>query len=215
VGVLPFYFSEKLTLLRRFADMSLVTESIPNLKQRINQLQTRHTAQLEKLYAHQAAQYLDEALDQYMAQKDEANGGCSGEIDVRPSRDVPVNSSDHHHQKELYGPSRRGRTSLEARFDRETTLVRLAHVGTIAPLLSKLAKKQEEEDTRKRRQVQFPQSAGEFYMIQDKELQQRILRFLTSDAIVQDKMLGEYGWEHQRGHVQELKEAYARDVSWI
>jgi hypothetical protein len=207
---------KKLTLSRRFADMSVFTESIPNLKQRINQLQTRHTAQLEKLYAHQAAQYLDEALDQYMAQSDEANGGYSGDIDVCPSQHFSVNSSDHSHQKELYGPSRRGRTSLEARFDRETTLMRLAHVKTVAPLLSKLAKKkEEEEDTRKRRQVQFPPSAAEFYMIQDKELQQRISRFLTSDAIVQDKMLGEHGWEYQPRHVQELKEAYARDVSWI
>jgi hypothetical protein len=72
------------TLLRRFADMSVFTESVPNLKQRINQLQTRHTAQLENLYAHQATQYLDEALDQYMAQSDEANGGgYSEDIDVR------------------------------------------------------------------------------------------------------------------------------------
>jgi hypothetical protein len=64
--------------------MSVFTESVPNLKQRINQLQTRHTAQLENLYAHQATQYLDEALDQYMAQSDEANGGgYSEDIDVR------------------------------------------------------------------------------------------------------------------------------------
>jgi hypothetical protein len=93
--------------------------------------------------------------------------------------------------------------------------VRLAHVETVAPLLSKLARKQEEEDTRKRRQIQFPSSAAEFYTIQDKELQQRISRFLTSDSTTQDKMLGEYGWEYQPRHVQELKEAYARDVSWI
>ena len=101
---------------------------------------------------------------------------------------------------------------MEARFDRETTLVRLAHVKTVAPLQYALSRKQWEEETKKRRDVQFPQSAAEF-MIQDKELQQRIVRFLTSDAIIQDKMLGEYGWEWRQ--VQGLKEAYSRDVSSI
>jgi hypothetical protein len=116
--------------------------------------------------------------------------------------------------KELYNQSRRARTSLEARFDRETTLVRLAHVETVAPLLYKVAKKQrEEEETRKRREAQFPLSAAEFYMIQDKELQKRIAQFLTSDAIVQDKMLGECGWGWRQ--VRGLKEAYSKDVSSI
>jgi hypothetical protein len=125
----------------------------------------------------------------------------------------PANTSDDH-VKELYSQSRRGKTSLEARFDRETTLVRLAHTETVAPLLYKLAKKQrEEEETRKRREAQFPPSAAEFYMIQDKELQQRIARFLTSDAIIQDKMLGEYGWEWRQ--VRGLREAYSKDVSSI
>jgi hypothetical protein len=80
--------------LHRLADMSAFTESVPDLKQRINQLQTRHTAELEKLYAHQAAQYLDDALDQYMAQNDEANGGYSADIDVCCSQDVSENVSD-------------------------------------------------------------------------------------------------------------------------
>lgn len=193
--------------------MSVFAESVPDLKQRIKQLQTRHTTELEKLYAHQAAQYLDDALDQYTAQNDEANGGYSGSIDVCYSQAFPANTSDDH-VKELYSQSRRGRTSLEARFDRETTLVRLAHMETVAPLLYKLAKKQrEEEETRKRREAQFPPSAAEFYMIQDKELQQRIARFLTSDAIIQDKMLGEYGWEWRQ--VRGLREAYSKDVSSI
>lgn len=102
---------------------------------------------------------------------------------------------------------------MEARFDRETTLVRLAHVETLAPLYNKLAMKQKEEESRKRREVQFPQSAADFNTIQDKELQQRIARFLTSDAIVQDRMLNEYGWAWRQ--VQGLKEEYWKDVSPI
>lgn len=66
----------------RLEDMSSLTESIPNLKQRKNQMRTQHTAELEKLYARQAAQYLDDALDRYAAQDDEANGDYSGVIDV-------------------------------------------------------------------------------------------------------------------------------------
>jgi hypothetical protein len=102
---------------------------------------------------------------------------------------------------------------LEAGFDRETTLVRLAHTETVAPLRYKLVVKQREEESRKRREVLFPQSATEFNTIQDKELQHRIARFLTSDAIVQDKMLNEYHWGWRQ--VTGLKEDYVKDVSPI
>jgi hypothetical protein len=52
------------------------------MKQRIDQLQTQHTAELEKLYARQAAQYLDDALDRYAAQNDEAESGYSESDDI-------------------------------------------------------------------------------------------------------------------------------------
>lgn len=70
----------------RFEDMSGFVESAPNVKQRIDQLQTQHTAQLEKLYARQAAQYLEDALDRYAAQDDEAGSGYSDDINVRHSQ---------------------------------------------------------------------------------------------------------------------------------
>jgi hypothetical protein len=114
----------------------------------------------------------------------------------------------------LYDGSRRGRTNLEATFDRETTLVRLAHTETVAPLLLKTATKEKEgEEFRKRREAQFPQSAAEYHMNQDKELQQRLARFLTSDAIIQEKMLTEYGWTWRQ--VQGLKEVYTKEVRLI
>ncbi len=53
--------------------MPVFVESVPNLKQRINQLQVQHTAALEKLYEDQAARYLDDALDRYLAQDDVAD----------------------------------------------------------------------------------------------------------------------------------------------
>jgi hypothetical protein len=68
--------------------MSGFVESVPNMKQRIDQLQAQHTAELEKLYTRQAAQYLDDALDRYAAQNDEADSGYSDEIDVRCSQDL-------------------------------------------------------------------------------------------------------------------------------
>jgi hypothetical protein len=86
-------------------------------------------------------------------------------------------------------------------------------VETVRPLLYKLATRQWDEESRKRREVAFPQSAAEFNAIQDKELQQRIARFLTSDAIVQDKMLNDYGWVWR--NVQGLKEVFWKDVSPI
>jgi hypothetical protein len=92
-------------------------------------------------------------------------------------------------------------------------MVRLAHVETVTPLRYKLVIKQREEESRKRREVHFPQTATEFNAIQDKELQERIARFLTSDAIVQDKMLNEYHWRWRQ--VMGLKEEYMKDVSPI
>ena len=85
---------------------------------------------------------------------------------------------------------------------------------TVAPLLLRTATKQkEEEELRKRREVQFPQSAAEYHTNQDKELQQRLARFLTSDAIIQEKMLTEYGWTLRQ--VQGLKEVYSKEVRLI
>jgi hypothetical protein len=66
--------------------MSGFVESVPNLKQRIDQLQTQHTAELENLYAHQADQYLQDARDRYAAQNDEADTSYSDDIDVRSSQ---------------------------------------------------------------------------------------------------------------------------------
>lgn len=103
---------------------------------------------------------------------------------------------------------------MEATFDRETTLVRLAHMETVAPLLLKTATKQkEEEELRRRRDAQFPQSAVEYHTHQDKELQQRLARFLTSDPIIQEKMLTEYSWT--RRQVQGLKEVFSKEVRLI
>jgi hypothetical protein len=66
--------------------MSGFVESVPNVKQRIDQLQTQHTAELEKLYARQADQYLQDARDRYAAQNDEADTSYSDDIDVRSSQ---------------------------------------------------------------------------------------------------------------------------------
>ncbi len=77
--------------------MSVFVESAPNLKQRINQLQAQHTAELEKLYAHQAARYLDDALDRYLAQDEEADSGYAKTVEVRLSPNFPVNNLDGIH----------------------------------------------------------------------------------------------------------------------
>jgi hypothetical protein len=61
---------------------------MPDLKQRIDQLQTQHAAELEKLYEHQAAQYLDDALDRHAAHIDEANSDYSDMIEVRRSQKI-------------------------------------------------------------------------------------------------------------------------------
>jgi hypothetical protein len=87
-------------------------------------------------------------------------------------------------------------------------------MDTVGQLLLKSSTKQkDEEELRRRREVQFPQSAAEYHTNQDKELQQRLARFLTSDAIIQEKMLTEYGWTWRQ--VQGLKEVYSMDVRLI
>ena len=70
----------------RSEDMSGFVESVPNVKQRIDQLQTQHMAELEKLGARQAGQYLEDARDRYAAQDDEAHTGYADDIDVRCSQ---------------------------------------------------------------------------------------------------------------------------------
>jgi hypothetical protein len=70
----------------RSEDMSGFVESVPNVKQRVDQLQTQHTAELEKLGARQAEQYLEDARDRCAAQNDEADTGYADDIDVRCSQ---------------------------------------------------------------------------------------------------------------------------------
>ncbi|SRR6266404_423608 len=83
-------------------------------------------------------------------------------------------------------------------------------MDTVVPLLLKAATKQKEEESRRRRDVQFPQSAVEYHRNQDKEFQQRLARFLTSDGVIQEKMLNDYGWTLRQ--VQGLNEVYSLDV---
>jgi hypothetical protein len=74
--------SRKHSYFCRFSDMSVFVESPPNLKQRINQLQAQHSVELEKLYAHQAVRYLDDALDRYLAHDEEADSGSAKAVEV-------------------------------------------------------------------------------------------------------------------------------------
>ncbi|KAI0272392.1 hypothetical protein BC834DRAFT_856527 [Gloeopeniophorella convolvens] len=176
-----YILEEHGTYFPKFADMptagqAAAAESTAELKQRAHQLQTQHTAELEKLYAHQAAQYLDDALDRYLAQNDAADDGYAGLID------------------DLYARPRRGVTELEARFDRETTLVRYA------------------QEERRRRETRFPSSASEFMAIPDRDLQQRIARFLSSKPTDQDKIMSEHGWAWRQ--TRDLRDVFNTDLGF-
>ena len=67
-------------------------DTVATVKERIADLRSRHTVELEKLYKHQGEDYLDEALDLYM-QYDDAivpEGSRRAPVPPRIKRDMEV-----------------------------------------------------------------------------------------------------------------------------
>lgn len=67
-----------------------------------------------------------------------------------------------------------------------------------------------EEEARRRKNAQFPQSIEDFYSV-NREVRMRVVRFLTSDKIGKERMLNEFGWAHLQ--VKPLVMEYEKNVS--
>jgi len=171
-------------------------ETLATVKLRINQLQNQHTSDLEKLYQHQAEQYLDDALDRYL-QYDDLVAAKESQQPLRPN-DFPAR---------LEMMYRSSHMPISAAFNRAVTQIRTAHLQALQPLLDKRAELEtHDEDTRRRRDAMFPKSITEYRSIWNKDVQVRIARFLTSDKGQQERTMSEFGWAWRQ--VQPLMDVY-------
>lgn len=89
---------------------------------------------------------------------------------------------------------------------------RYAYLRTLLPLLRHRANLAAQEDeARRKRDAQFPTSAAEYRTLQDKDIQQRIARFLMANKLTKEKMMSEFGWVYRQ--VKTLEDEYDRDAS--
>ncbi|KAI0045810.1 hypothetical protein FA95DRAFT_1596621 [Auriscalpium vulgare] len=173
--------------------------TLDDVEARIQALQTRHTKELEKLYARQAEQYHDEALDRYAAY-DETPAYVKACADYMPSIKMTYSTSR--------GP---GANTLEAKFLSEMNTLRSTQVGGLKPLFDVRADlRTQDNEARRRRDRAFPASVAEYRGITNRDISLRIAQFLAADAGKQEAMMTQFGWAHRQ--VQTLKDAYAADA---
>ncbi|KAH9939151.1 hypothetical protein B0H21DRAFT_50111 [Amylocystis lapponica] len=147
-------------------------ETAASIKEHISDLQRQHYVDLRTLYAWQADDYLDDALDRY-----HANDDAAPELD------------------EHYQAVRGQNSALMSAFDEAFSAHCYAHLGTIIPLFEQHAQLAvQEEDERRRRDAQFPMSIAEYRAIRNKDIQMRVARFLMADIITRERMTTQYGW---------------------
>ncbi|KAI0313199.1 hypothetical protein OF83DRAFT_573963 [Amylostereum chailletii] len=184
------------------AEIQATTElpnTLSSLKQRVNELETRHTEDLERLYDHQAQRYLDDAHDRYL-QFDDTQVGPESKPEFIAQMDRMTRGA--HASTSL----------LSLQFDNEVDQIRIAHLKHINPLRKRRDELMgKDELDRRRREASFPKSLEEYNAIGNKDKRLRIALFLSADKTGQERMLNESGWAWRQ--VQPLLDLYNTDVS--
>ncbi|RDX50835.1 hypothetical protein OH76DRAFT_1455140 [Lentinus brumalis] len=147
-------------------------ETSAAVKERMLQLQKKHTEEVRTLYEWHAQDYYDEMLDMTRSQND---------------YDDPDVEAFYQTSRSCY--------DLAASFDDELDRHHYAYLSTMIPLAAHRNLLRAREDAaQKWRDQQFPATIAAFHNNPSKEAQLRIAKFLTTDETGQERFLTEYGW---------------------
>ncbi|KAI0085824.1 hypothetical protein BDY19DRAFT_996486 [Irpex rosettiformis] len=167
-----------------------VSETSTVVKGRIEEVKSRHIADMQVLHDMQAEDYLAERVDAYLSKDDGINL-------------EEVNSY-------YLQMSHRGAASRNEAAD-ATSSFRYMHLKTLLALERRqMVLALEEEQARRKRDAQFPGSIAEWRAIKDKDIQARIGLFLMAGRDTKDKMIEKFGWAYRQ--VKPLEDEYAKNT---
>ncbi|KAF5383637.1 hypothetical protein D9615_003808 [Tricholomella constricta] len=182
----------------------LKSDTSATIKQRIADLQKQHLSDLQRLYTCHAEEFLDDALDLYLA-KDDLQYLADGENNL-------VLKQSYGQLEMIYEESRRN-LPQQMQWENDVERMRHSHLVLLNELYVKL-KRQEmaDEEARQRREADFPMSI-EDYKGKSKDVQLRVARFLTAnDPGRQERMLSEYRWASRQ--VKPLQEIFNKNAAF-
>ncbi|RPD64040.1 hypothetical protein L226DRAFT_533358 [Lentinus tigrinus ALCF2SS1-7] len=147
-------------------------ETSEALKERMQELQKKHTEEVRTLYEWHAQDYYDEMLDMSRSQND-----CGD----------PDTEAFYQRSRSCY--------DIATSFDDELDRHHHAYLNTMISLVqqSNLFRARAEA-AKKWRDKQFPATITAFHNNPNKEVQLRVAKFLTLDDVGQDRYLTEFGW---------------------
>ncbi|PIL24891.1 hypothetical protein GSI_12778 [Ganoderma sinense ZZ0214-1] len=152
------------------------SESASDLKERIQEAKKRHLEEVRTLYEWHAQDYYDEVLDM-----------SRSKLDIE---DPDV---------EAFYRTSRPSFDIAASFDDQLDRHHYAHLVSLYPLTQQYNKlRKQEEDWQRQRDKQFPTNVEDFRAIRNKDVQLRIARYLTSDDVMRERIMDEYGWAYMQ-----------------
>lgn len=193
-------------------------DDLTSIKERIATAKANHTANLERIYAAHAEDYLDdqrlrrESREEYAQAQSDGGGNklaeWSEKRDVRviflliyPSKEYqpnqkPLASTDHHY---------------EASLSHSVTVELMRYASLICSLSGEKADLEEQiEEERRRRDAAFPLTLDEFHS-KPRDIQIRVANFLNSDGPKKEKMMSEFVWAYRQ--VEGLVREFGLNVS--
>ncbi|KAF5362384.1 hypothetical protein D9756_002773 [Leucocoprinus leucothites] len=162
----------------------LEKDELTSIKERIANAKVNHRANLERIYAAHAEDYLDdqrlrrESRGEYIQGQFDGESMSSKLAEWSEKRD-PLASIDHHYEASL-------KRSVAAECAR--------YASVIVDLSAKKYEiEQRLEEERRQRDAAFPLTLEEFHS-KPRDIQIRVANFLSSDGIKREKMMSEFGW---------------------
>ncbi|KAH7919351.1 hypothetical protein BV22DRAFT_1040995 [Leucogyrophana mollusca] len=171
------------------------------MEERIRELKRQHTEDLNDLYAFQAQEYREEVLDRYRTLDEstymDIDETDTAQVEFRAALDALY--EDSRQMKRWQHDTDDALDSLRYGYLRELLLLQEQRVRL----------KVREQQLRRHRDAQFPQTIEEYRSIPETNVQLRVAQFLTRSSQEQERMKDEFNWASRA--VYALLEEYKRN----
>ncbi|KAJ3503373.1 hypothetical protein NLJ89_g8465 [Agrocybe chaxingu] len=174
-------------------------DDLTTVNERLAALRAQHEDDLERLYALQVQDYMQETMDKHFSRED-----------------VPLADPEAEAQLQDLYHGGTAESFQEKEWASDFEQMRYAYLAQFVPLEKRRVElEKEEEIARRQRDAMFPLTKDDFFS-KPMDIRYRVARFLVSDSAKQEKMLADFGWAwRQVSHLQHIyksDEAFAGEI---